>query len=140
METSYALLMVLSIVCIFVILKTNEDSRMQRLKSNYYSFVDQLPDDYKKLKKPSILTGTYNGDIGSNVNKGSEIYLCLDGVPNDQFHILLHELSHTMVKEYDHSGNFWEEYSKLKKIAVDKGYYKPTETKTYCGKTISESS
>jgi hypothetical protein len=45
-----------------------------------------------------------------------------------------------MVKEYDHSGNFWEEYKKLKKIAVDKGYYKEIETKAYCGNTLSESS
>lgn len=131
---------ILSILCFFVVLNTTEDSRMTTLKSNYYSFVDELPENYKKIKNHSIITGTYNGDVGSNVNKGSEIYMCIDGVPNDQFHILLHELSHTMVKEYDHSGNFWEEYKKLKKIAVDKGYYKPTDTKPYCGKTISESS
>lgn len=130
----------LAILCLFVVINTTEDHRMQTLKSNYYSFVDELPETYKKIKTPSIITGTYTGDIGSNVNKGSEIYMCIDGVTNDQFHILLHELSHTMVKEYDHSGNFWEEYNKLKKIAIDKGYYTPTETKAYCGKTISESS
>lgn len=123
-----------------MILFTNEDERMSLLKQKYYSFIQTLPDEYSNIKKPSLVTGSFiKNDLGSNVNKGGEIFICLDGETNDQFHILLHELAHSLVTEYDHSDGFWTNYNKLKTIAVNSGYYKPVETKNYCGDVISDS-
>ena len=113
---------------------------MSLLKSKYYSFIRTLPDSYSKIKSPSLVTGSFvKNDLGSNVNKGGEIFICLDGEPNDQFHILLHELSHSLVSEYDHSDGFWNTYNSLKTVAVEKGFYTPVQTKKYCGNTISDS-
>ena len=46
------------------------------------------------------------GSVGSNTNKGGEIVVCLDGKPNEIFHVLIHELAHCTVSEYKHSHNF----------------------------------
>ena len=134
-------LLVLLVLAILVVYKTQEDPRMTALKRRYYMFLNTLPESYKKLKTPSILTGTYiKNDIGSNVNKGGEIFMCLDGSTNDQFHILLHELSHSLVTEYDHTDNFWAQYKGMKNFAIQQGYYEPIKTKKYCGNVISDSS
>jgi hypothetical protein len=123
-----------------VILTTRENPIMTQLKQKYYSFIHTLPDEYSKIKKPSVLTGTYYlGDIGSNVNKGGEIYICVQDSVNDAFHVLLHELSHSMVKEYSHSQHYWDTFKNLKQIAEQGGFYSTINTKDYCGKVISDS-
>lgn len=133
------LLIILIILAVLALYTTNENENMVQLKSKYYSFINELPEKYKKIKKPTIITGTYlKNNIGSNVNKGGEIFLCIDGDTNDQFHILLHELSHSLVDEYDHSESFWDKYKELKSIAVRSGYYTPIEKKKYCGSVINE--
>jgi len=131
-------LLLLLLVCI-AILTTQEDPVMTQLKKRYYSFIATLPPKYKKIKTPCIITGTYyKGDIGSNVNKGGEIYVCLENSVNDAFHVLLHELSHSMVKEYDHSQSFWSSFHTLKELAQSGGFYTPVSDKPYCGKKISD--
>lgn len=132
-------LVILVLLAVLAILTTEEDPVMRRLKNHYYSFISELPDEYKKIKKPVVITGTYyQGDVGSNVNKGGEIYVCLENSVNDAFHVLLHELSHSMVKEYDHSTGFWDHFHSLKNLAIEKGYYTPVSTKKYCGSVISD--
>lgn len=130
---------ILVLLAVLAILTTEEDPVMRSLKDHYYKFINELPDEYSKLKKPVVITGTYyKGDVGSNVNKGGEIYVCLENSLNDAFHVLLHELSHSMVTEYDHSSRFWERFHSLKNFAIEKGYYKPVSTKRYCGSVISD--
>lgn len=133
------LLIVLAILAFWAIYTTNEDQHMKDLKKLYYSFIQRLPEKYESIKTPMTITGTHGGgEIGTNVNKGSEIYICIDGSVNDSFHVLLHELAHSTVDEYDHSAKFWENFSELKQIAVRDGYYTPVHKKKYCGKMISD--
>jgi hypothetical protein len=93
--------------------------------------------------KPAIITGRLNWDkssgaIGLNVNKGYEIYICLDGDDvNSATYVLLHELAHMTVPEYDHSNSFWENFNKLMKIATDNGIYSEVNaSKNYCGDVV----
>ncbi len=111
---------------------------MVQLKQHYYTFIQRLPEKYEMIKKPMNITGIYGGDIGTNVNKGGEIYVCIDGDLNSQFHVLLHELAHSTVDEYDHSDKFWKNFEELRKIAQDHGMYTPVKDQPYCGKTISD--
>ena len=77
---------------------------------------------WNKLIKPSIITGMVDWDkskgaIGYNVNKGYEIGICLKGDDaNSAFYVLLHELAHITVSEYDHSTEFWKNFKQ--------GYYR----------------
>ena len=122
-----------------VIVLTTRNQVLTELKQRYRKFLNVLPDKYSRLKTPGIVTGTYTrGDIGSNVNKGGEIYVCLEDSVNDAFHVLLHELAHSAVKEYDHSQHFWDTFKELKDLAVSNGLYTPVGTKNYCGKQISD--
>lgn len=132
------LLFVLLILVFFIVAFHREDEKMTRLKERYYDFIDRLPQKYSMLKKPTCVTGRYGGDIGTNVNKGSEIFVCLDGSTNDSFHVLLHELAHSTVSEYDHSDKFWENFAELRELAKNEGMYEPVSNKSYCGKMISD--
>ncbi len=132
------LVLLLFLLVIFIVSFHREDEKMTRLKERYYDFIDRLPDKYSILKKPVCVTGKYGGEIGSNVNKGSEIFICLDGDTNDSFHVLLHELAHSTVSEYDHSDRFWENFAELREIAKNEGLYEPVSNKSYCGKVISD--
>ncbi len=133
------ILLFLVVAASYAVYTTNEDPRMTELREVYYSFIERLPEKYSMIKSPMNITGTYGGDIGANVNKGAEIYVCIDGTLNDRFHVLLHELAHSTVDEYDHSAKFWENFSELKEIAIRDGYYKPIKDREYCGKMISDS-
>lgn len=135
------LLIVLFTIVFLIVTFHREDDRMTRLKERYYDFIQRLPDKYSHLKTPACITGTkrIGGDIGSNVNKGSEIFVCLDGDTNDSFHVLLHELAHSTVSEYDHTDKFWENFAELRSLAQQEGLYEPVSNKPYCGKMISDS-
>jgi WLM domain len=138
MRVLFSILGSLALICI---LTTREDPRLTALKQSYYSFISDLPPKYSKLSRPSVITGTYgtSGEVGSNVNKGSEIFMCLDGnEPYDQMHILIHELAHTTVSEYDHSSLFWNNFKELKELAERRGLYREVRAKQYCGKMIGD--
>lgn len=133
------LFVVLFILASLALFFTREDPRITRLKVKYYSFIKTLPEKYSMLKTPFLITGTYGGDIGTNVNKGGEIFICLDGDDNDHMHVLLHELTHSTVTEYDHTTKFWNNFKELKELAQARGLYTLVESKKYCGKEISDS-
>ena len=96
--------------------------------------------EFPILHKRVNITGMFNkGEVGYNVNKGYEIFLCIDGSDvNNVFHILLHELAHITVTEYKHSGHFWDNLHKLKAIAGRLGIYRGISRKPYCGHHISD--
>lgn len=79
------------------------------------------------------------GTIGYNVNKGYEIYICLDGQNVDAaMHVLIHELAHMTVPEYDHSDAYWKSFRDLRQLCVTLGVLTPqTEPQQYCGGKIS---
>lgn len=134
------ILLILVLLYIVIVFFHKEDNRMVDLKRRYREFIQHVPEKYEMLKKPVIITGLTGqpSQIGSNVNKGSEIFICIDGDPNDRFHILLHELSHSTVSEYDHSDQFWKNFSELRGLAQERGMYQPIEKKSYCGQSISD--
>ena len=79
------------------------------------------------------------GPIGSNVNKGYEIYICLDGNDvNSAMYVMIHELAHMSVPEYDHTTKYWTNFSKLKKLCIDNGFYTASSVRTYCGDVIKD--
>ncbi len=119
---------------------------LEKIKQNYRAILDVLRETgdpmWKPVLKPAIITGMNgkkDGVIGSNVNKGYEIYICLDGDDvNSALYVLIHELAHMTVPEYDHSIKFWENFEKLKKLCIDKGLYKKTGERKYCGDTVRD--
>ena len=79
-----------------------------------------------------------NGDVGYNVNKGYEIFICLKGDENAVMHVLLHELAHITVTEYDHSSKFWNNLKEIKDIARQIGIYHTISSQKFCNGTISD--
>ena len=126
---------------------------MKEVRRRYDVFLQHLRDTenidprFEPLRRRCILTGISGtrmnrGTIGYNVNKGYEIYLCLDGGEesiNSVMNVLIHELAHVTVKEYDHSPEFWRSFKDLKDLCKLIGIYTPIEgTPEYCGITIKD--
>ena len=140
-------------VVLFVLLLSvfwfhQEPAMLTELKQRYWATLEMLRQSgdpmWKGVLKPSILTGMsgwdkVNGPIGSNVNKGYEIYICLDGDDvNSAMYVLIHELAHMSVPEYDHTTNFWKNFEALKKLCVAKGLYKLDGVRKYCGDVVKD--
>lgn len=140
-----ALLVFLYLVLAPLVYRTSEDPFLTEIKRRYQMIRVSLPSDprWELIKKTnSIITGTYtkyDGVIGSNVNKGYEIYICMSGQDvNSAMYILIHELAHMTVAEYDHSEKFWKNFGDLKKICIDMGLYQKGGARQYCGETITD--
>jgi hypothetical protein len=120
---------------------------LSQIKARYWAILDVLRESgdqrWSPILKPAIITGIKgkkDGVIGSNVNKGYEIYICLDGDDvNSAVYVLIHELAHMSVAEYDHSSKYWDNFKDLKKLCVDKGLYTPAGDRKYCGDLIKDS-
>jgi WLM domain len=138
------LLIVLSLVSI---LTTKEPEQFIKVKERYAILRDhiaknEVPEKFKILENQILLVGYLRKkhELGYNTNKGYEICLCLDGTPNQIFHVLLHELAHSTVPEYDHSTQFWNNFKELRELATQIGIYEPVNTsEKFCGKYISDS-
>lgn len=136
------LLLLLNIVLLWF---TQEPANLVEVKQRYQLLVDHIrdgdsiPEKFKVLENQMVITSRKGGDLGYNVNKGFEIGICLDGSPNDMFHVLLHELTHSTVKEYTHSDAFWKNFAELRDMAVRLGIYERiTERKQFCGEYIQD--
>lgn len=122
-----------------------EDPLFTEIKRRYDILLKNLPDDEFKILRENraILTAkeTYeDGNVAYNVNKGYEIYICLDGRKiNAAMYVLLHELAHITVEEYNHSEKFWSNFKRLREISTNLGIYTPEQEMTYCGQTIKDS-
>ena len=140
MKTEQIIITILAVISIWSSIKQN--TLLVKAKEKYKILRDHLKDndDFPILRRETIITGLLTkGEVGYNVNKGYEIFICLDGTDENQvFHVLLHELAHTTVKEYKHSGNFWDNLHKLKAVASRMGLYKGISRRPYCGKHISD--
>ena len=133
-------------VAILAFMFNKEPEMLTELKRRYWAMLDILRETKDPLwipvLKPSIITGLQgkkDGVIGSNVNKGYEIYICLDGGDvNSAMYVLIHEVAHMSVPEYDHTDKFWENFKKLKAICIAKGLYEAKGERKYCGETIRD--
>ncbi len=127
---------------------------MQATYERYEQLLETVRNDpdldprWEPLRKRVILTGMCDwnkrkGAIAYNVNKGYEIYLCLDGADdfdetrvNTLVHVLIHELAHSTVREYEHSDKFWTNFMDLRKYFADKGLFDPLDVGPFCGENI----
>ncbi len=141
------LLFLLIALVIVSLLTTKEPEQFTKVKELYATLRDHIatndvPEKFKVLEKQILLVGYLRKkhELGYNTNKGYEICLCLDGTPNQIFHVLLHELAHSTVPEYDHSTQFWNNFKELRELATQIGIYEPVNSsEKFCGKYISDS-
>ena len=138
------LILILILVDVYLIWNVREPKNLTEVKRRYKVLRDHIknsivPEKFHILKTPVLLAGKEAGELGYNSNKGYEIGLCLNGSPNDIFHVLLHELSHSTVEEYSHSEQFWENFSELRSMCTNLGIYeKIPERKAFCGQFIQD--
>lgn len=139
---------ILIAIFILIVLTTREPPLLTELKEKYSKLLHVLRNTndpaWSGVLKHSIITGMTGwsksmGPIGSNVNKGYEIYICLDGDDvNSAMYVLIHELAHMSVPEYDHTDRYWENFDKLKQICIQNNLYTPSGERMYCGDVITE--
>lgn len=136
---------VLGAILADVVTLTKDPPMLAEIKRRYKIIRETLPaEDRWKLicGKVSIVTGTSPGltrEIASNVNKGYEIYICLDGEDVESaMYVFLHELAHLTVNEYDHTQKFWDNFRDLREICAQIGVYQPVTDKKYCGESVGE--
>ena len=134
----------LLVVNAYLIRTTREPEKLIAVREKYTTLRDHLKETGKfpMLHEPMPITAyhrMWDGSLGFNVNKGFELGVCIDGEVNQIFHILLHELAHCTVDEYDHSDEYWENYIELRDIAIAIGIYEkiPERTK-FCGKDVQD--
>ena len=135
------------IMLIFVLLGLNEDPLLSEIKRRYNFLIESLKQSKQfdiLVKNNAIISekkkSQTDDSIAFNVNKGYEIHICLDGRKiNGAMYVLLHELAHITVSEYDHSEEFWTNFRKLREYAVSIGIYTPEMEIEYCGETIRDS-
>lgn len=128
-------------MAIMSILTLREPPQFTEVREKYRILRSNPPSEFPELKRRIILTGYTipRSELGYNVNKGSEIGLCLDGDSNEIFHVLLHELAHSTVDEYTHSDEFWKNFEKLRDHSEKLGIYTPiTKRKAFCGAHIKD--
>lgn len=95
--------------------------------------------------------GKNNQYTSYSVNKGEKIVFCIRQKDeteslvdeNTLTFVSIHELSHIMTKSIGHTQEFWDNFKRLLKIAVDNNLYNKenyTENpKEYCGIKVSDS-
>jgi len=137
---------VLVVLNVFLVFITRDPPVLREVKKRYNKLRDYIrknhdsvPEKFWVIEKPVIIVGRDAGDLGYNSNKGYEIGLCIDGSPNDVFHVLLHELSHSTVEEYSHSEKFWKNFEELRDLCANIGLYQriPIQ-KEFCGQFIQD--
>ena len=135
----------LILVNLWILSRTKEPQELLEVKEKYRILREHIASTghpkYQMLVRCVPLTGfvTMNDTVGYNTNKGQEIALCLDGKPNEIFHVLIHELAHCIVDEYSHSVQFRNNYSELRDKYVDLGIYEkiPRRNK-FCGQHVQD--
>jgi len=135
------LFLLLLVLNVWSLATLKQPENLKKVKELYTVFLNNVPPEWPMLKRRAIITGFYDKkkEIGYNLNKGEEIGVCLNGTPNQMMHVLIHELAHSTIDEYDHSPKFWENYRKLKKYCMDLGIYQEIpETTKFCGKYIRD--
>jgi hypothetical protein len=146
MKWWWGLIAGLTLFLILILIFDRQSHMIIELKDKYRAMIEVLRATGDPLWHPilreSIITGISgkkDGVIGSNVNKGYEIYICLDGGDvNSAMYILIHEMAHMTVPEYDHTEAFWANFKKLKDLCISAGLYTRGGERQYCGDTIRD--
>jgi hypothetical protein len=146
MLLSLIFMIILFGVVLFILMNIRDPPVFTEVKQKYaalrqYIATHDVPEKFKVLTRQIVLIGYIKkkNEIGYNTNKGYEIGLCLDGDPNDVFHVLLHELAHSTVDEYSHSEQFWKNFAELRDICANMGLYQRIpDRKEFCGQYIND--
>jgi len=130
---------------VIILSRTAATPQMLEVRRRYKVLCDHLRTSnnlrFQMLWDPKPLTAykTMKDTVGFNTNKGANITLCLQGEPNEIFHVLIHELAHCTVEVYSHSDLFWSNYKDLRDICVSLGIYEPIDgKKEFCGQHVSD--
>jgi predicted metal-dependent hydrolase len=140
---AWVLLIIINLVILSI---TREPTRLVEVKEKYRRLREHLRDTknekFKVLTRCIPITAMHatRGPIGYNTNKGVDIGLCIDGQNSNQiFHVLIHELAHTTVREYSHSEDFWNNFVELRQMCIDLGIYEKISSRTrFCGQYIQD--
>jgi len=146
------LALVLAAILVYILVTHRQPPLLVALKEKYSALLVYLHSGvntdprWEKLKHRTIVTGLVDydkskGPIGYNVNKGYEICICLAGDDiNSAFYVLLHELAHMTVSEYDHTTKFWKNFKDLKALCNSLGIYDNSSgSSKYCGDSVIRS-
>ncbi len=136
---------VLILINLWILQQTREPQELLDVKEKYRILRDHLTETqnekFRVLTRCIPITGIrgMRDTVGYNTNKGGDISICIDGKPNEIFHVLLHELAHCTVDEYSHSNDFWTNYIELRDMCVGLGIYEkiPERTK-FCGQHVQD--
>lgn len=141
------LIIILLLVVILLMFFSNENPLLSEIKRRYEFLIEKLKESKQfevLIKNRAVISEKKRSDtdqtIAFNVNKGYEIHICLDGRKiNGAMYVLLHELAHITVEEYDHTEQFWTNFRKLREYASLIGVYTPEKEIEYCGEIIRDS-
>jgi len=138
-------IVILIFINLWLLYKTKEPQELVKVKEKYQILREHINstnnEKFSMLVRCIPLTAFYKmkGSVGYNTNKGENIAICLDGTPNEIFHVLIHELAHCTVTEYSHSDNYWSNFIELIDMCVDLGIYEKIPEKTaFCGQHIQD--
>jgi len=139
------LLTILFFVVLLVIFINKPDPMLRELKKRYNILMNsiQFHQKYGHLSQNrSIITGLKKKEdtIAYNINKGYEIYIAIDNDSdiNSAMYVLLHEIAHSTLDDYDHSKEFWDNFKELREIAQNANLYTPIKESKYCGQVIKD--
>ena len=127
----WLIFLLLLLIDVYLVYSTKEPTNLTIVKERYQVLVDHInnggaSEKFSVLGTPLLITNKpdFIKELGYNSNKGLEIGLSTDSDPNDIFHVLIHELCHSTVEEYDHSEQFWNNFKELQDICASLGIYK----------------
>jgi len=95
--------------------------------------------------------GKNNQYTSYSVNKGEKIVFCIRQKneseslvdENTMTFVSIHELGHIMTKSVGHTPEFWDNFKRLLKVAIEEGLYTKEDyvhnPKEYCGIKVSDS-
>lgn len=143
----FVLFFIFLVLDIYIVYNTRVPENLRVVKEKYQRLREHIKnnnvdDKFKVLEDEILISGFFknNGSgVGYNTNKGYEIGICLDGDPNEIFHVLLHELAHSMSSAYSHDAEFWQNFDELKSLCEKQKIYTPISNKTeFCGRYIQD--
>ncbi len=137
--------LLLLIINIWIFITTRQPQKLKEIREKYKILREHIKtvedEKFNKIKNeiPLVAFKRIGGPVGYNTNKGQEIGICLKGDVNEIFHVLLHELAHSTVKEYSHSKQYWKNFKELREMATSLGIYDEIPDRTaFCGRHIQD--
>jgi hypothetical protein len=142
--------------------KEHAANMLAKIRIKLQKICDVMKDKYPSDESVSRMVERFNPDniteAGKNnqytsysVNKGEKIVFCIRQ-KNDKENIVdentmtfvsIHELAHIMTKSVGHTPEFWDNFKRLLKIAIEEGLYTKENynqsPKEYCGIKVSDS-